>query len=225
MSPYTGSLLIDHAVPRIQSAARHCVQPVGAEDAEEIAQDVVVMAARMLQGAEAAGKSVTAGNVVFYALQSAKSGRRSVGNSTTDVMATATQLHGRSRVVSLDEPLAADADTDDPACLHETLAAHVDDPATAAARRLDWAALLVALNATECEVLVCLSQSQDLTTLVIKLGRSRSALQNDKQRLAGLILEHLGPDILQQVQSLPGWMSNVVATHQRRACRAERQMA
>ena len=225
MSPELGSLLLDHVVPRIHSAARHCVQPVGAEDADEIAQDAIAMAARMLQSAHTAGKKVTAGNVVFYALQSAKSGRRSVGNSATDVMATATQLHGRSRVVSLEEPLGVDADTEEPACLHETLAAHVEDPATAAARRLDWAALLSALNATECEVLICLSQGQDLTTLVAKIRRSRSSLQEDKHRLARLVCEHLGPDILQQVQSLPGWMNNVTAYHERLACRAERQAA
>jgi len=35
----------------------------------------------------------------------------------------------------------------------------------------------------------CLLQGQDLTTLVPKLRRSRSALQNDKDRLAQLVRE------------------------------------
>ena len=126
---------------------------------------------------------------------------------------------------SLDDPIAGEPDSDEPQCLHETLAARTEDPATAAARRLDWAKLVSVLDSMACEVLVCLSAGRDLTTLVVKLKRSRSSLQEDKRRLARLVREYLGTDILQQVQSLPGWMNNVVAQHERLACRAERQAA
>jgi hypothetical protein len=41
---------------------------------------------------------------------------------------------------------------------------------------------------------------------------SRSSLQQDKQRLARLVREHLGPDILHQVQEQPRWRDNVQAS-------------
>jgi hypothetical protein len=56
------------------------------------------------------------------------------------------------------------------------------------------------------------------------LNRSRSALQNDKERLARLAIEHLGEDILTEVQRLPQWTDNLVANREKMACRYERLM-
>jgi len=134
------------------------------------------------------------------------------------------QLNGRSCMVSLDAPLT-DVEGEETLCLHEVLAAHTEDPAMAAVRRLDWEPLLSALDATTAAVLGCLVQGEDLTRLVPKLKRSRSAIQTDKQRLARLAREHLGEDVLRQVQELPRWIDNVRANRERCACRAERQAA
>jgi hypothetical protein len=54
------------------------------------------MAAKMLVNAEKAGKKVTAGNVAYYTIQHLKSGRRSVGNSKADALATGTQKVGNN---------------------------------------------------------------------------------------------------------------------------------
>jgi len=70
-----------------------------------------------------------------------------------------------------------------------------------------------------------LVEGQDLTTLVAKLRRSRSALQQDKQRLARLVCEHLGQDVLLQVQSQPRWTDNIAAHREKLACRYDRQVA
>jgi hypothetical protein len=40
-----------------------------------------------------------------------------------------------------------------------------------------------------------------------------------------LVREHLGQDILRQVQELPRWVINVAANRERLACRVERQIA
>ncbi len=110
----------------------------------------------------------------------------------------------------------------EPLTLSDTLAARADDPATVAVRRLDWAALLDALDKTASEILCCLVVGADLTTLVSKLKRSRSALQSDKDRLGTLIRECLGPDILARVQERPRWMDNIEAHRQTLACRQNR---
>src|SRR5258707_1394113 len=69
-----------------------------------------------------------------------------------------------------------------------------------------------------------LAQDGKLTSLVPKLKRSRSALQSDKRGLARLVREHLGQDILRQVQESPRWLINVAANRERLACRIERQI-
>ena len=63
MSPAAGDLLVEQIAPRLRSAIPKCVNMVGAEDAEELVQDAIAMAARMLHNVESAGKKVTAGNI------------------------------------------------------------------------------------------------------------------------------------------------------------------
>ena len=81
------------------------------------------------------------------------------------------------------------------------------------------------VGSEDIAVLLCLLEGAELTTLVPKLKRSRSALQGDKQCLAKLVREHLGQDILSQVQESPRWMDTVSAYREKLACRYERQAA
>jgi hypothetical protein len=110
-------------------------------------------------------------------------------------------------------------------CLHDVLAGHSGDPAAEAAKRLDWDELVSFLDAMARKVLDCLTAGEDLTVLVPKLKRSRSSLQLDKMRLAALVKEHLGEDILHQVQEQPRWKDNIQASRERLACRYARSLA
>src|SRR5260370_16244503 len=101
-------------------------------------------------------------------------------------MHPATQIAGRSQVGSLDAPVGTEAEADDIWCLHDVLAARSADPSQEAARRLDWKPLVAALDSKSREVLVCLAQGRELTSLVPKLKRSRSAFQHDQPCLAPL---------------------------------------
>ena len=47
-------------------------------------------------------------------------------------------------------------------------------------------------------------------------------IQNHKDRLARLIKECMGEDILRQVQQQPGWHNDMHATREKLACRWER---
>ncbi|MGH7973058.1 MAG: hypothetical protein ACREIC_30440, partial [Limisphaerales bacterium] len=152
-----------------------------------------------------------------------RQGRRSTGLSTTDAMHPATQLKGRSSIVSLDEPCSSDGEADGPGCLHDCLAAHTEDPAMAAVRHLDWEGLLRALDAKAREVLLCLVKGQDLISLVPILKRSHSTLRTDRRRLARLVREQFGPDILVLVQEQPRWRDTVLATRAKAARRYARQ--
>jgi hypothetical protein len=165
---------------------------------------------------------VTPGNICYYAVKLTRQGRRSTGQRKSDPLDPIAQLNGSCSLVSLDAPLTSETDGEEGMCLHDALASRIEDPSMTAARRLDWDTLLSFLDAMAREVLLCLLRSEDLTTLVLKLQRSRSSLQGDKMRLAELVREHLGEDVLRQVQQQPRWRDNVQASRERSACRYER---
>jgi hypothetical protein len=224
MTPENEQLLVQEIAPRIRSSVGHSVPQVGADDLGELVQDGIVIAASLLASAEVRGKQVSAGNLSYYAVKLVRQGRRSTGQSTTDALSPRTQITGRCRVESLDQPLGGEVEGDD-LCLHDVLAAGSADPSQEAAQRLDWDELVSFLDAMARQVLDCLMAGEDLTTLVPRLQRSRSSLQLDKLRLAALVKEHLGQDILHQVQEQPRWQDNLQARRERRACRYERQPA
>ena len=123
----------------------------------------------------------------------------------------------------MDEPLRNDEDGDEPLTLHDCLAADVDDPATAAGRRLDWTSMLDSLDRTKKAILIAMAEGRALTPLVRRLKRGRTALHYDKVRLGRLIQACLGQDILIQAQARPGWRNNLDVIQERLTCRAERR--
>jgi len=87
MSPRAGDMLIQEVAPRLRAVIPH-IKPVGAEDAEELYQDSLCVAAKMLHDLEKRGKKVTPGNVCYYVTLHMKSGRRSHSAGRTDVMSS-----------------------------------------------------------------------------------------------------------------------------------------
>lgn len=81
MRPSAGTLLVDEIAPRLRAAIPSSVRPVGAEDAEELVQDAITIAAQMLHRVELSGKKFTPGNIAYYAILHMRSGRRSQGSS------------------------------------------------------------------------------------------------------------------------------------------------
>ncbi len=132
-------------------------------------------------------------------------------------------MNGHARVQSLDESVRYDEEGEEPLSLHDCLASAVEDPATAAVRHLDWERVVQSLDRRAKLILVALVEGRELTLLVHRLKRSRSALQGDKLRLGRLVQSCLGRDILVQAQSRPGWTNTIEAIRQRLACRAERR--
>ncbi len=218
MSPQNEQLLVEHIAPRIRSSLSHAPQ-IGADDLDEMAQDGIALAATLLTSAEVRGKPVSAGNISYYSSRMVRQGPRSTGLSKTDPLHPAAQVSGRCSLLSLDAPLTSEPDGEQIMCLHDVLASPSEDPSMSASRRLDWDRLVPLLDPNTREVLVCLSKGEDLTTLVPKLKRSRSALQDDKEHLAALVREHLGPEILLQVQEQPRWRDDVEAYREKLACR------
>jgi hypothetical protein len=218
------TLLLHEVHPRLRTAIPKTIPMVGADDIEELVQDGIVIALLLYRSAKRTGKTITGSNVAHYAILALRSGRRSTGFRSSDVLHPAAQINGRARLQSMDEPIH-ETDGDHEMTLHDCLAAPIDDPATTAARRLDWEPVIQALDRTAKAILLALLEGRELTLLVPRLKRSRSSLQTDKVRLGHLIREHLGKDILVQLQARPTWRSGLDAFRERLACRAERRAA
>jgi len=222
MTPSTEHLLLKEVQPRLRIAITRTVPVVGSDDQEELLQDGLVIALRLLNGARRSRKNVTGASVAYYTIKCLRSGRRSTCYRKTDPLHPASQLNGHCRLHSFEEPVAVDRSTDESLTLGEMLPAREDDPATQAGRRLDWDQLVQQLDAVTKAILLCLATCEELTELVGRFRRSRSMIQNHKDRLARLIKECMGEDILRQIQEQPGWHNDIHATREKLACRWER---
>jgi predicted transcriptional regulator of viral defense system len=71
--------LQEEIVPRLSGTVPYSVKCIGSEDAQELVQDSIVMAAKMIDRVERQGKmnKVSASNIGYYTIQHLKSGRRS----------------------------------------------------------------------------------------------------------------------------------------------------
>ena len=163
MSPEHEQMLVQEIAPRIRGSLSTAAQ-VGADDPAELAQDGIALAAALLASAEARGKKVSAGNVAFYATRLLRQGRRSGGQSTTDVLSPRTQITGRCRLESIDQPIAAGQAEGDNLCLHDVLAAGSADPSQEAAKRLDWEAFIATLDELARTILQCLAEERPFLT-------------------------------------------------------------
>jgi len=235
MSTQAGFLLQPQIVPRLASAIPNNVHCVGAEDAQELIQDSIAIAAKMMDGAEQAGKQVvrsasrrskedSAGNITFYTIEKLRSGRRSTGSSVVDVFGSGTQLNGTTRLNSLEEVVASSDEGGEIFTFNDVLSRDEEDPSTRAARKMDWEFFLACLTDREKAVVEYLLSGRTLSELARHLKLDRSTIQQFKYRLADKILDYMGPSILSEIQLKPGWKNSLDANRERLACRVDRRM-
>jgi DNA-directed RNA polymerase specialized sigma24 family protein len=225
MSPENEQLLVEEIVPRIRGSVSNAVPQVGADDVAELVQDGIAIAATLLVSAEARGKKVSAGNISYYATKLVRQGRRSTGQSTTDVMSPRTQMVARCRVVSLEEPVKYEEGNEEPLALGEVLACEAEDPSATGARNLDWRAFIETLDELARTILQCLADERPLLEVAHATGVSRSTIQTHKNRLTAALQAFMGPELMQELQCSPQWRVNIRAAREKMACRYERRPA
>ena len=225
MSPQAGWILQEEVVPRLRSSIPSSVKCVGAEDHEELIQDATVIAARMIIRAESLGKlaKISPGNFAYYTLQHCKAGRRAMGTNSVDVMGTATQLKGTTALHSLNEVVSESESGVEIFELQDVISNDREDPATVAARQLDWDAFLDQLSRIEKLVVEFLSAGKTLRDVARKVGVSDSAMQTYRRKIAGKILEFMGADVLRDLAIMPGWRINLDCEREAQACRNARR--
>ena len=221
MSPQAEALLIGQIVPRLRVLIPQSVPQIGHEDHDELVQDSTVMAVKMLTSAESKGKRVSAGNIAYFTVLHARSGRRSYAAGSSDV------LHPRNRM-SLGEPESFDETVKEDDCggesmvLADVFTNDSEDPSTQAARTLDWAAFTATLN-DRCRMLLqTLVEGGSLKRVADRLKISASTLNTARQQLRNQAVAFFGPDILSEIVKLPQWRNNLQAHREMLACREER---
>lgn len=225
MSPATTQLLVDEVLPRIRSAVPNAVKRVGCEDVEELIQDTVAQAASALESCENRGVPIYPASVAYYAVQRAKSGRRSYGATRTDVLSPAAALDGKVACESMDEGIRDDDGDGGLLSLHDLLASETEDPAQQAGRQLDWAEVLEDLDTRKLEILRTVAEGGALNKLARKFGISNPRVTQLKCELSRQIKQRLGTDILADATRRPRWAASVYAQQEADACRHARAKA
>ena len=223
MSPKAGFVLLDQIASRLRATIPHVIRATGAEDAEELLQDALAMAAQMLHALEARGKTVTVGNVCYYVVLLMKSGRRSQSAGRTDVLGPATMLDGKSLALSLEEAVGLCSEPGEAVALGDLLAGTHEDLASAAARNIDWTEFLDGHDYRYIAMVRCAVSGQPMNSLGGKPGASNSALSSRKRQLAGDIRDYIGEDVLREVCQRPRWQAEVEGEQERMRCRHERR--
>ncbi len=222
MSPMMENMLVTEVVPRIRAAA-HSIPKVGCEDDEEITQDATLMAIRMMDSAEEAGKSFTAGNIAYYATRAARSGRRSYYTGRSDVHSPGCQIDGKARHESLDSEF--EYEFGESGSLHDVIApfefnGQESDPAEEAARNLDWETFLATCPPRQRIAVHVLVQGGTMREAGIRCGLRDSAALLLKRRIAIDLLDFFGPDVIRRLLNgtRPGWESDLRMSRERHLC-------
>ena len=222
MSPMLEEMLVHEVVPRLRNAARS-IPKIGCEDDEEIVQDATLMAARMMESAEKAGKAFTPGTMVYYVSKAARSGRRSYYTGASDVMSPGCQIEGKARHAWLDDEV--EFETGDSGTLHEVLTPNgyqgeESDPAEEAARNLDWETFLASHSPRHRIAIGVLIEGGTMREAGKRCGIRDSAALNLKRKIAEDLIVFFGLDTIRRLLggSKPNWESDLRMTRERHAC-------
>jgi hypothetical protein len=222
MSPYAGEVLVSEIMPIITAIVPQVVRPVGSETFDEVVQDTVATAAKFVESCERRGRKIIPNSIAYYAVQQAKHGRRSYSASRMDALCPSAQLDQTVIVDSMDEVVLDPAS--DELTLHDLLSSRDEDPSQTAAREIDWAELLVNLDARDIAVLQCTVNGDRLDALALKFGVSSARLSQLKREIGGQVKERWGDDALENAMRVPAWNGNVNAAREHQACQHDRAL-
>ena len=218
MSPEASAVLLEEIAPRLKGAV-HGIKPVGCEDKEELYQDGLCMAARLLESNERQGKQVPASSVAYYTILHLKSGRRSHSAGRSDVYGSGTQLDGKTAVISMETEVAYDPETCEPIRLGEFLACHQDDPSTRACRNIDWDEFIDSHDYRYGVLIRDVAVGVTVLDRAKENGERYSQVRSLKDKMESDLREYLGADAVADSTKKPRWYGDLHAERERSSCR------
>jgi len=223
MTTQAGDLLVEQIAPRLRALVPRSVKPVGAEDAEEVVQDAITIAAQTLHRVEQSGKKFTAGNIAYYALLHVGSGRRSKGSIRIDTMAQGTQLDANSTVLSFEEGVGYDPEFDEPVTLEQLLASEYKDPAMEAARNIERELFLATHDYRYGVIIKGMAVGRHLKETAAAQQEWYAGMWQLKQRMAEEVRESLADIAIAESVRVSRWKASIAVARERAACRADRR--
>ena len=218
MSPEAGTVLLERIAPRLKGAVAH-IKPVGCEDKEELYQDGLCMAAHLLEANERNGKQVPPSSVAYYTILHLKSGRRSHSAARTDVCGPATQLDGKTAVLSMETEIGFDPEMMEAIRLGEFLTCSQDDPSMKACRNIDWDEFIDSHDYRYGVLLKDMAEGKDVLSRSKEWGKKYSHVRVLKEKMEAELREHMGAGAVADSTRKPCWFGDLHAERERAACR------
>ena len=218
MSPQAGEVLLEQIAPRLKAAVPY-IKGVGSEDPEELYQDGLAMAAKLLHDLEERGKVVTGGNVAWYTILHLKSGRRSHSAARTDVYGSGTQLDGKTAVLSMETEIGWDPETCEPIRLGEFLSCSQEDPSMTAGRNLDWDQFLASHDYRYGVIAKDIVHDKTALEESKDWGERYHRVRSLRFKMADELREFMGAEAVADSVKVPMWKAGLHAERERSACR------
>jgi len=218
-------MLMKEVLPILSATVPRRVRPVGnGEDFSDLLQDGTLQAAEMISSRERRGLPLPpAGSVVWYVVQSLRSGRRSGCGGRQDVLSPAATLDKRVQIASLDAPAGATSDDPDgDMSLADTLVAPGEDAGTEAGRKLDWDLIVSQLDFRQQGILMATAEGRGPSEMAVVYEVSAPRICQLREELGEYITAAWGSNGLVDCTTAPVWKSGMRAAAERRAGRRER---
>ena len=161
-------------------------------------------------------RAVSPNSIAFYAIQRAKSARRSCGHHPTDALSIAYRAIPGNNSLSLDAELE-NRKGDDSTSLMDILPAKADDPATLCARKLDWEAFTGSLDRRSVALMLKMAQGVPCKEIASGMGFSNARVSQLKRELAGKAKSFFGVESLSELSDVPSWRKGLRAFYEARA--------
>ena len=223
MTTTAGLILMDSIVPLIKKYVPLYLRPVGCEDVHEVIQDTLATAAAILDSAERRGVPINARSIVYYSIQSMRSGIRSTGRSKTDVLSPITIFKKRSSPESINEthygPNGGEC------TLADLLVDSGDDPCVQASKHLDWDLFLHDASQQDEDLLLGTAAEVPVHIMAKALKMSSAGIVSRKRFLAKRLATAWKTDprsVVADSIRAPLWQKHVRSNAEGRASRYER---
>ena len=193
MSPAAALILEMQIYPIIRNTIPRKAKPMGSEDYQELVQDTTATAAAMIDAMEKSGKKPIPSSIAYYSIQRTKSGRRSYGDSRTDVMNPGYQMDNEGSVCSMQAPVGGE---DEDFTVGDMLAARTEDISAKVLRQIDWTAFVKTLDARKRKIVEKLMLGFTTGDIARLLKVTSARIVQLKREIGEAIRKFMGDSIL-----------------------------
>lgn len=216
---------MDSIVPLVKKYLRLYLKPVGSEDFTELQQDCLATAAAMLDSAERRGVPINARSIVYYSIQSMRSGIRSYSRASADVMGPIARMKRLVKLQNIDAKYSDFGSEDDEQCLKDLIVDPGDDPCIQTSKRLDWDAFLNEASDQDRDLLLGTAAEVPVKAIAWSLKMSPPAVVFRKRLMGKRLAAAWNTDpqsVIADSISAPAWKKHVRASAEGRASRFTR---